>query len=455
MTQQISRPPVQVEEQSDSAKLKAQSPFSRRSMLALLAVIGLVLLTFTGLFVEKSPELLHPPADPMALTATAVQQNALPVQLPGAAAPAPLQLSGSHTIIYAQQDALYRVMVPNGTPQAIEAPGYRYNRAVPPILLANDQLLYNGNNGLWITSILQSGAAHQIASITDDQVVTSLVLAPDGRDIAWSTAPANGKGAIRIYAGSLTSSSQVYQQEATKCPCFRVFSLTTPVAGQMMLLLSNDYGDHQAVAYNLWSLTVAGGRGSEPQPLLTNDPPQIPLTQAGNTVLYSTSNGFVPLPTDNSTPDDIAALNYANGLALSALEVTPSTALSPAQVVLPTQRTAANFSAYHWVMSPSIAPDGQTLVYVLFSSEDQAPFTRHSALYTVHITGKGATMQAGKSQVLATASARYIEIGPWFNNDTLTFYADNAFYAMDAHTGATTLLTRLKEYARVVAIAGS
>jgi hypothetical protein len=423
-------------------------------MLALLAVIGLVLLTFTGLFVKNTPELFHPPADPVALTATVVQQNALPVQLPGAATPTPLQLSGSHTIVYAQQNALYSVAVPNGTPRVIEAPGYRYNRAVPPILLANNQLLYSGD-GLWITNILQDGTARQIASIPDDQVVTSLVLAPNGRDIAWSTAPANGKGTIRIYAGSVTSSSQVYQQEATKCPCFRVFSLTTPAVGQMMLLLSNDYGDHQAAAYNLWSLMVTAGKGSEPQPLLTNDPPQIPLAHIGDTVLYSTSNGIAPLPTDNSTPDDIAALNYANGLALSALEVTPSTALSPAKIVLPTQRTAANFSAYHWVMSPSFAPDGQTLVYVLFSSDDQAPFARHSSLYMVHIDGMGAMMQAGKSQVLATASARYIEAGPWLNNDILTFYADNALYAMDAHTGATTLLTRLQAYAQIVAVTGS
>jgi hypothetical protein len=234
-----------------------------------------------------------------------------------------------------------------------------------------------------------------------------------------------------------------------------VFSLTIPASGQMMLLLSNDYGDHQAAAYNLWSLLVTAGKGSEPQPLLTNDPPQIPLVQAGNTVLYSTSNGIVPLPTDNSTPDDIAALNYANGLALSALEVTPSTALRPAQVVLPTQRTSANFSAYHWVMSPSFAPDGQTLVYVLFSGDDQAPFARHSSLYMVHINGTGATMQAGKPQVLATASARYIEVGPWLNNDILTFYADNALYAMNAHTGATTLLTHLQAYGQIVAATGS
>jgi hypothetical protein len=106
-------------------------------------------------------------------------------------------------------------------------------------------------------------------------------------------------------------------------------------------------------------------------------------------------------------------------------------------------------------MSPSFAPDGQTLVYVLFSGDDQAPFARHSSLYMVHINGTGATMQVGNSQVLATASARYIELGPWLNNNILTFYADNALYAMDAHTGATTLLTRLQAYGQIVAATGS
>src|SRR5579884_1014170 len=299
----------------------AQVPFSLKGKVALLASVSLILLTFAGLFVKDVPALVHPPADPVALTATAVQQNVLPVQLPGGAGdPAQLQLSGSHTIVYEQNNALYRVSTPHGTSQPIEAPGYLYNRAVPPLLLAGNQLLYSGK-GLWVTDIVQGGHAQQIATMPDDQVVTSLVLSSDGRNIAWSSAPANGQGTVRIYAGPLRSSSLVYQHPASNCPCFRVFAFadTHQPAGNTTLLLSNDQGDHQDSTSGLWSLLVTPGVSHEPQPLLSGTPPQLPLAHSNNTVLYSTSNGFVPAPTDNTAPADVAALNYANGMAVSTL----------------------------------------------------------------------------------------------------------------------------------------
>lgn len=455
MTQQINRPPKKAQEHDEASAFSEQSPISRRGMLALLTIVGLVFLVFTGLFVRKSPDLVHPPVDAPMLTATAVQMMASPLQLPGAARPAQLQLSGSHTVVYAQKNALYRVSTPDSAPQPIQAPGYSYNRAVPPVLLANNQLLYSGN-GLWITSIFPDGQpARQIASIPADQVVTSLVLAANGHDIAWSTAPANGNGVIRIYAGPLNSSSLVYQSAANKCPCFRVFSLTTTQkTGQMRLLLSNDYGDHQAVTYNLWVLTVAPGTNSAPRPLLANNPPQMPLAQTGDTLLYSTSNGFVPLPTDNSAPDDVAALNYANGLSLSTLN-DAGTALQTKQTILPAQRDPSSFASDHWIATPRFSPDGQTLIYVQFSSDGQVPFARHSALYTVRMHDKGADRQAGEPQLLATTSARFVELGPWLNNSVLTFYADNALYAVDIRTGTTMLLTRLNDYGYIVAIIGS
>jgi len=434
----------------------SQAPFSRRSKIALLASVGLILLTFGGLFLKKSPDMIHPPADPVALTATTVQKNALPVQLPdGSGEPAQLQISGSHTIVYEQNNALYFVSTPNGTPQTIEAPGYLYNRAVPPLLLAGNQLLYSGK-GLWVTNISQGGHAQQVATIADDQVVTSLVLSADGRTIAWSTAPANGQGIVRIYAGPLRSSSLVYQHLATNCPCFRVFSFadTHQSSGQTTLLLSNDQGDHQNSASGLWSLSVTPGVSHEPQSLLSGNPPQLPLARTGSTLLYSTSNGFVPAPTDNSAPDDVAALNYANGLAVSTLNDS-ATALQTTQVVLPEQRYTPNFAAYHWVMSPRFSPDGKTLIYVLFSSDAQAPFARHSALYTVHLDGTGAAIRADKPQLLVTSWSRFVEPGPWLNNDILTFYADNAVYAIDTQTGATALLAHLTTYGHVVAVTGS
>jgi hypothetical protein len=222
----------------------------------------------------------------------------------------------------------------------------------------------------------------------------------------------------------------------------------------MTLLLSNDQGDHQAVRFGLWSLTVAPGASHEPQPLLSGDPPQIPLARTGSTLLYSTSNGVVPAPTDNSAPDDVAALNYANGLAVSTLNDS-ATALYGIQVVLPEQRYTPNFAAYHWVMSPRFSPDGQTLVYVLFSSDTQVPFARHSSLYTVHLNGIGAVVRVDKPQVLVTSWARFVELGPWLDNSTLTFYADNALYDIDAQTGATALLAHLTAYGHIVAVTGS
>ncbi len=438
----------------------AQVPFSLKGKVALLASVSLILLTFAGLFVKDVPALVHPPADPVALTATAVQQNVLPVQLPGGAGdPAQLQLSGSHTIVYEQNNALYRVSTPHGTSQPIEAPGYLYNRAVPPLLLAGNQLLYSGK-GLWVTDIVQGGHAQQIATMPDDQVVTSLVLSSDGRNIAWSSAPANGQGTVRIYAGPLRSSSLVYQHPASNCPCFRVFAFadTHQPAGNTTLLLSNDQGDHQDSTSGLWSLLVTPGVSHEPQPLLSGTPPQLPLAHSNNTVLYSTSNGFVPAPTDNTAPADVAALNYANGMAVSTLNAS-AIVLQGSQVVLPEQRSTPNFAAYHWVMSPEFSPDGQTLVYVLFSSDASAPFERHNALYTVHLHATGASVHVDQPQLLVSSWSHFVEMGPWLSNSIVTFYADNVsgngLYAIDTQTGATVLLAHLTTYGRIVAVTGS
>jgi hypothetical protein len=457
LSQQVTRPP---EKKSQTHKLSSESgsqaPLSHRSKIALLICVGLILLTFAGLFVKKSPDLVHPPADPVALTATAVQQNSVPVQRPGDSAnPAQLQLSGSHTIVYEQNNALYRVSTPDGIPQSIEAPGYLYNRAVPPLLLAGNQLLYSGK-GLWVTDIAQNGHSQQIATIPDDQVVTSLVLSSDGRDVAWSTAPANGQGVIRVYAGPLRSSSLIYQHAASNCPCFRVFSFadTQQSSGQMTLLLSNDQGDHQDSASGLWALPVTPGVSHEPQPLLSGNPPQLPLAHTGSTLLYSTSNGFVPALTDNSAPDDVAALNYANGLAVSTLS-DAATSLNSPQIVLPEQRSTPDFAVYHWVMSPGFSPDGQTLAYVLFSTDAQAPFARHNVLYTVHLSSAGTAIHVDKPQLLVTSWARFVELGPWLSNSILTFYADDAFYAIDTQTGAATRLARLTAYGHIVTVTGS
>jgi len=178
------------------------------------------------------------------------------------------------------------------------------------------------------------------------------------------------------------------------------------------------------------------------------------LAPYGNTLLYSPDEGVVPYPTDDSIPIDLAPLTYANSLNLAVLGGQPLTVSAP-QVVLPRQYNLSNSAAYHWVTTPLFTPDAHTLVYVEFSSDSQSPFDRHSALYTVRITGTGAQLHASRPHLLATSSALLIELGAWFNNHIVTFYADGVLYALDIRTGAVTAILQTTTYARVIAVVGT
>jgi hypothetical protein len=48
-----------------------------------------------------------------------------------------------------------------------------------------------------------------------------------------------------------------------------------------------------------------------------------------------------------------------------------------------------------------------------------------------------------------------MELGAWFNNHIITFYADGSLYAMDLQTNALTTLAQPGTYARIVAVIGS
>ena len=48
-----------------------------------------------------------------------------------------------------------------------------------------------------------------------------------------------------------------------------------------------------------------------------------------------------------------------------------------------------------------------------------------------------------------------MELGAWFNNHIITFYADGYLYAMDLQTNALTTLARTKTYASIVAVIGA
>ncbi len=445
--------------------------FSKASIISLLVLIGLLLLLFSSLFISSLPQLAtsqakqslgtvtvhHPTGSTPAITPTPTDNPNLdltatpPLFIPNNTVLPPLALSGSHYVIYESMNNLYVVSTDSGQVQLIPTSGYVYSEAVRPILTPSGQLLYSGN-GLWLTNIF-NGIPTRIADLAPNQVITSMALSNDGTTIAWSTEPADGNGVIDIYAGQIGATRLVYEQQATDCPCFRIFSFMNGSGkkGDTTLLLTDDRGSHEAVQYGLWTLDLTTNSAT-PQLLLDEDPQQGPLTltPSGNTLLYSSSEGLAPIPSDQSVPTDVASLTYANSLNLAALGDLPLIT-SNAQVLLPEQHNLNNIADYHWITTPLFTRDGRTLVYVEFSSDAQDPYDRHSAIYTVQLTGSGTHLHTSKPVLLATSTARLIELGTWINNSVLTFYSDGMLYAMDIKSGAVTALAQTQGYARIVA----
>ncbi len=388
-------------------------------------------------------------------TPTADLDATSPIVTPGNVPITPLQLPDGYAVIYQQATGLFLVSSVNPSPQKIPANGYIYSEAVPPILTPGGQLLYSGN-GIWMTDPF-GGTPTQIAGISPGEIVTSMALSSDGTRIAWSTEREDGSGNINIYAGPLAAPSMVYQQDALNCPCFRIFSFAHnagPKANNI-LLLTDDRGSSEAVQYGLWSLDLTQ-TPAVPQPILDENPQQGPLalTPDGKVLLYASNEGAVPAPTDGSVPTSIAALSYANDLNMTTLSDSSLTP-GPTQTVLEKQDELNNSAQYHWVTTPLYSPNGHTLAYVEFSSDSQAPYDRHSALYTVQISGSGAHMHAGKPQLIVTSTERLMELGAWFDNHIVTFYADGSLYAMDLQTDALATLAQPNAYANIVAVVGS
>ena len=448
--------------------------FSKAGIVSLLILIGLLLLLFSGELVlslvqaaQNSPVGVkrQPPVTPVGsrlltpiiplspeVSATATS----PITVLNHQDAPPLQLANEQYVIYMQRDMLYLVSIVGNYAQVIPTEGFISNTATPPILLPSGQILYSGE-GIWMTSI-SGGTPTQIAPLDPGQVITSMALSDDGKMLAWSTEPTSGTGMIAIHAGPLANAAIVYEQSALDCPCFRIFSFVHGSSAQAdhTLLLTDDRGSHEAVQYGLWSLDLSGTPATL-QPILDENLEQqgpLALTPSGNTLLYASSEGAVPEPTDNSVPADIAALSYANSLNITSLSGSPL-ALGKTQVILPEQNNLSNGAQYHWVTTPIFSPDAHTLAYVEFSSDDQDPYDRHSALYTVQVSGSGAHLRIGKPQLLATTSSQLVELGPWFNNHTLTFYADGMLYAIDTQSGSFTAFAQPGDYARIIAAVGS
>lgn len=446
-------------------------PFSKAGIISLLVLIGLLLLLFSSLFIFSLPELatgqaeqglatarvFHPAGNtPTHIPAPIENQNqdlntAPPLYMPNNTTVPPLTLPGNHYVIYEWMNNLYVVSTGTGQVRLIPTEGYAYNEAVRPLLTPSGQLLYSGD-GLWLTNIF-NGTPTRIADLAPNQVITSIALSNDGTMIAWSTEPVDGEGVIDIHAGPIGATQIVYEQQATNCPCFRIFSFMNGPGklGDMTLLLTDDRGSHEAVAYGLWTLDLTQASAT-PQLLLDESPQQGPLalSSSGNTLLYSSSEGLAPVPSDQSVPTDIASLTYANSLDLAVLSGQPLR-MSASQVVLPEQHNLNNTAAYHWVTTPLFTPDEHTLVYVEFSSDAQDPYDRHNAIYTVQLTGSATHLHASEPLLLATSTEYLIELGAWINDSILTFYSDDMLYAMDIRSGAVTTLAQTAGYARIVA----
>jgi hypothetical protein len=439
-----------------------RDPYGSRpwGVFVFLSLVVICLVIFTGLFVYGVTRVSSP-------VVKVVPLSRPPLQGPGGAVLKSFDLPAHRTLLYAQQGAIYGVTTgerqtvgqattkatPDASPRPfrVETPGYTYNRSLPPLVTPAGQLIYAGA-GLWMTDLAHN-QSRQIAVLGDDQEVTSLVLSRDGSQLAWSTAPKDGLGEIRIFAGPVGSTKLVYQHAAGHCPCFRVFSFwpTSGGTGDDTLLLTDDHGDHGLVQHGLWMFPMDKGPSVEPTLIIKSDPPQGPLVLSpGNTdLLYTTYEGNVPVPDD--VPADLATVGYANNLVVGSLQ-NAAPYLANLRVVLPEQNEQGNSAQYHWVMSPSFSPDGQTLVYIQFSAGSQGSFTRTNALYMVQMDGTAASM---RPMLVATTAAHYLELGDWWDAHTVTVFIDNGFYALDLQRGVLAKIIQTGNYAHEIAVRSS
>jgi hypothetical protein len=453
---------------------RTRSPLRQPGLLVMFLLCGMSLVLFTSLaFGTYEGWIGAMEAKPLPAgvtpTPTPVTGGPLTFPLASTATDRQLVLPDNHMLLFEQLNTIYLVPIVNqpvvgaGTPaptpnpadkpRALNLPGYHFNSSAPPILTPSGQLLYSGD-GIWETNPLNNHPV-QIAKFATGQIITSMALSQDGKMLAWSTAPANGSGQSGLYIERLGSSAQqIYQQQAGQCPCFRIFSFESGAGKQAdaTLLLTDDRGDQNPAQFGLWSLNLAQ---SQPRPvqLLPAAPAQGPLLfdAQRDALLYSDNKMLAPLPSDKSLPLNLASMAYANSLYMASINGA-SSALANQQLILPDQKEQSNIGNYRWITTPTFAPDGTTLVYIVFSVDSQGPYLRYSSLYTVQINGAGAQMRVGQPQLLATANTRVIELGPWLNDHIVTFYADGWIYALDMQSDTIARITNTQAYAHIVGI---
>lgn len=456
-------------------KRRPRPRYSKIGFVTLFVLISLSLFLFSGQILlsltQTSPvnaagqAALTPQARGSA-TSISTQENT-PLPTPTLASTAPfsssnnlpmpaLQLPIGHYVLYQDAAHIFLVSTTDNSVLSMYTPSYTYNQAVRPLLTPGGQLVYSGNQGIWLTDLFDQQPT-QLASLAPNMVITSLALSQDGKTIAWTTEPVDDTGQINIYAGPLNNPKLIRQQSALDCPCLRIFSFlngSAPTA-DTTLLLTDDRGSNSAVQYGLWSLDLSTP-AAEPQLVMDETSQQGPLAFVpySTTLLYAPYEGAVPVPTDSSVPADVAALSYANSMSIVTLDGS-SLAQGTPQVVLRSQKNQANSPQASWLTTPTFSPDGQTLAYIEFSSDPQAPYDRHSALYTVRISGSGEKIQVGRPQLISTSTSRLLELGPWLNSHVITLYGDGSIYALDTQSGAlTTLVQGSNRYLRILATVG-
>lgn len=473
MSQFVSDPPKEktlpaTEENAAPARPpRARSP--RIGFVTLFVLVGLSLLLFSGQIILGLTQTDSASAAQQArntVTPTPVQGTApaltptptvtVPFSTPNNTLMPTLQLPAGHYVIYQNDTHIYLASTTDNTVLSVYTPGYTYSQAVRPLLTPDGQLLYSGSQGIWLTDLFDQQPT-QIAQLDPNTEIASLALSQDGKMIAWSTEPVDGSGQASIYAGPLADPQLIRQQSTLDCPCLRIFSFLNGSASTAdhTLLLTDDRGSDEAVQYGLWSLDISKP-SAQPQLIMGENSQQGPLAFVpySNTLLYAPYEGAVPVPTDGSVPADVAALSYANGMSIASLD-SSSLALGTPQVVLPGPKNMANGAQSYWITTPTFSPDGQTLAYIEFSSDSQDPYDRHSALYTVSISGSGAHLQVGHPQLITISTAKLLELGPWLNSHVITIYGDNAIYALDLKSGSLTTLTRGGSYLRIIATVGT
>ncbi len=444
---------------------------SRTGIVALFTLISLSLLLFTGQIVLSLVQVSTPVSTlqagqagasssipgsstitPSLASTPATPTPVVPFFTPDNMAPPTLQLSTDNYVVYQSTTHLYLLSAGDNSIQPMYTPSYTYSQEVPPILTPEGQLLYSGSDGIWLTDVFEQEPV-QLVQLDPNLAITSMVLSQDGKSIAWTTEPINGNGQTSIYAGLISNPQLISQNSTQDCPCFRVFSFLNGSSkmADNTLLLTDDRGSNTLVQYGLWSMDISI---ASPQPvqIIDENLPQGPLAliPGNDTLLYSTNEGSVAVPADNSIPADVAALSYPNSLNIASLSLTVNRHNS--QVILPEQHNLNNSAQYHWVTTPTFSTDGQTLAYVEFSSDTQSPYDRHSALYTAQVSGSGSSLRVSKPKLIATSTTRLLELGTWLNDRIVTMYGDGAIYALDVQSGELTVLaTPGRSYLRIVA----